>query len=292
MTSPAQRATPVLAFDRGSVFVDGTLGAVRLKHPEGIAVAEDGAIWCGGDGGEIYRVAPDGSSFEQVASTGGFTLGIAFDRAGGLFTCDLGHKVVFRLDLATRELATFAASTDTTPMRIPNFPVVDAARGHLFVSDSYGSDAPGPGIWRLDLATGDGHLWYDQPLTFANGMALSPDRTALYVVETFAHAVCRIPILSDGRPGEREVVATGIERLPDGLAFDYAGNLYISCYEPSRIYRLSPAGTLDLFYDDPDAHMLCHPTNCAFRGADLFTANLGRWHITRIATDSSGALLR
>jgi sugar lactone lactonase YvrE len=31
------------------------------------------------------------------------------------------------------------------------------------------------------------------------------------------------------------VVVEGIERLPDGLAVDRAGNLYISCYEPSRI---------------------------------------------------------
>lgn len=279
---------PILPFARGSVFVDGTLGDVRLKHPEGIAVADDGAIWCGGDGGEIYRVAPDGSSFEQIASTGGFTLGIAFDGAGGLFTCDLGHKAVFRLDLATRELTTFAASTDATPIRIPNFPVVDRARGCLYVSDSFGSDGPGPGIWRFDRTTGHAQLWYDRPLTFANGMALSPDRSALYVVETFAHSVCRIPIRPDGRPGEREVVAESIERLPDGLAFDAAGNLYISCYEPSRIYRLSPKSDLALLYDDPDAHMLCHPTNCAFRGSDLFTANLGRWHITRIAVDSPG----
>lgn len=285
-------AKPILAFERGSVFLDGTLGAVRLKHPEGIAVADDGAIWCGGDGGEIYRIAPDGSSFEQVASTGGFTLGIAFDGAGGLFACDLGHRAVFRLDLSTRELATFASSSEVTPIRVPNYPVVDVARGCLYVSDSYGPEGPGPGVWRFELATGQGELWYDQPLTFANGMALSPDRSSLYVVETFAHAVCRVPILADGRPGEREVVASGIERLPDGLAFDVAGNLYISCYEPSRIYRLSLEGTLELFYDDPDAHMLCHPTNCAFRGSELFTANLGRWHITRIVTDSPGAPLR
>lgn len=291
MTASSSSA-PLLAFDRGSVFIDGTLGAIRLKHPEGVAVADDGAIWCGGDGGEIYRIAPDGSSLEQVASTGGFTLGIAFDGAGGLFACDLGHRAVFRLDLATRELATFASSSEATPIRVPNYPVVDVARGCLYVSDSHGPEGPGPGVWRFDLATGQGELWYDQPLTFANGMALSPDRSALYVVETFAHAVCRIPILSDGRPGQREVVASGIERLPDGLAFDVAGNLYISCYEPSRIYRLSPEGKLDLFYDDPDAHMLCHPTNCAFRGSELFTANLGRWHITRIVTDSPGAPLR
>jgi len=38
------------------VFIDGTLGKVRLSHPEGIAIAADGSIWCGGDRGEIYRI--------------------------------------------------------------------------------------------------------------------------------------------------------------------------------------------------------------------------------------------
>jgi gluconolactonase len=40
--------------------------------------------------------------------------------------------------------------------------------------------------------------------------------------------------------------------------------------------------------DDPEAHMLCHPTNGAFRGRDFFTSNLGRWHITRTPVDAEG----
>ena len=79
-----------------------------------------------------------------------------------------------------------------------------------------------------------------------------------------------------------------IERLPDGLAFDARGNLYVSCYEPSRIYRVHPDGEIHLLVDDPDAHTLCHPTSCAFRGTELFTSNLGRWHIGRIEVGEQG----
>ena len=43
-----------------------------------------------------------------------------------------------------------------------------------------------------------------------------------------------------------------------------------------------------LLIDDPEAHMLCHPTNCAFRGQDLFSSNLGRWHITRTPVGVEG----
>jgi gluconolactonase len=122
-------------------------------------------------------------------------------------------------------------------------------------------------------------------------MALSPDRQTLYVIETFARRVSRIPIKDDGRAGDAETFVEGLERLPDGLAFDAEGTLYISCYEPSRLFRATPDGRLELLFDDPEAHLLCHPTNCAFRGTDLFTSNLGRWHITRIELGVSGAPL-
>jgi gluconolactonase len=281
----------VLPFDRASIFFDGTLGPVRLKHPEGLAVATDGAIWCGGDGGEIYRIEPDGSAIELIASTDGFTLGMAFDGRGQLFTCDLGHKAVFRLDLDSRRLDKFFTGSAGTTIRVPNYPVVDSTRDCLYVSDSHEFGVPGPGVWRVDLETGEGRLWYDKPLNFANGMALSPDRRWLYIVETFARQVSRISIGDDGSASDAEIFVAGIERLPDGLAFDGEGNLYISCYEPSRVFRASPEGRLELLYDDPEAHMLCHPTNCAFRGPELFTSNLGRWHITRIEVGKSGAPL-
>jgi gluconolactonase len=281
----------ILPLGRANVFFDATLGPVRLKHPEGLAVAPDGAIWCGGDGGEIYRIDPEGSAIEVIANTGGFTLGMAFDGAGHLYTCDLGHAAVFRLNIASGQLERFARERGAARLRVPNYPVVDAGRGCLYVSDSHGFGQPGPGVWRFDLATGEGDLWFDQTMTFANGMALSPDRAWLYIVETFARRVVRIPIQTDGAPGNAEPFIKGIERLPDGLAFDSAGNLYVACYEPSRLYRAGPDGRLDLLIDDPEAHTFCHPTNCAFRGSDLFTANLGRWHITRVPVGIAGAPL-
>ncbi|MGH3089503.1 MAG: SMP-30/gluconolactonase/LRE family protein [Rubrobacteraceae bacterium] len=276
---------PILSIDRADIFFDGMFSEPRLKHPEGIALDGDGNVWCGGEGGEIYRIRRDGSEIELVASTEGFTLGLAFDGSGNLYTCDLKHAAVFRLDTDGR-LERFADGDGGRRLRVPNFPVIDERRNCLYVSDSYDMRERGPGVWRFDLDTGKGGLWYDRPMVFANGMALSHEGDLLYVAETFARRVSRIPILRNGSAGEAEVFVRGIERLPDGLAFDAEGNLYVSCYEPSRIYKVSPDGRIELLIDDPEAHTLCHPTNCAFRGGELFASNLGRWHITRIVVDA------
>lgn len=59
---------------------------------------------------------------------------------------------MFRYDPANGKLDRFAGGGIVTP----NFPVVDEARGALFVSDSHRFGTPGGGIWRYDLATGEG----------------------------------------------------------------------------------------------------------------------------------------
>lgn len=282
---------PHISIDQSVVFFDGVFSEPRLNHPEGIAVDADGNIWCGGEVGEYFRIAADGSSIKLMGSTGGFTLGLAFDTQGRLYGCDLKHAAVFRLDPSSGALDQFATGDGTQNMRIPNVPVVDPQRNCLYVSDSHDFHAAGPGVWRFDLETGAGSLWYDRPLRFANGMALSADRAWLYVAETFARRVVRIPILDDGSAGEAELYLSEIPGLPDGLALDVAGRLYVTCYEPSRIYRREADGQLQLLIDDPEAHTLCHPTNIAFRGTDLFNSNLGRWHITRTAVGVAGVSL-
>lgn len=76
--------------------------------------------------------------------------------------------------------------------------------------------------------------------------------------------------------------------LPDGLAFDAVGNLYVACYEPSQVLRVAPDGAVERFIGDGEAHLFCHPTNVAFRDNTLFTTNLGRWHITAVDTRTKG----
>jgi len=278
--------TPILPLSAARVFHDAIFGHPRLQHPECVAVADDGAVWCGTENGELMRIAPDGQIMERVASTGGFILGIAFDGSGHLLACDSRHACVFRLHIASARLERF-----TPPgIGIPNFPVVDRARGCLYVSDSVGHGTPGPGVWRYDLATGEGAVWWQKTMHFANGMTLAPDGTSLLVAETEARRIVRLHIGADGRATGSEPVASDLPGWPDGLAFDEAGRLYVACYEPSRILRIED-GEVRVLIEDPFAHLLCHPTNIAFRGDTLFAANLGRWHVTAIVCDAAGPAL-
>jgi gluconolactonase len=280
----------LVARERVRVVFEGSLTEPRLDHPEGVAIHRDGSIWCGGERGQIYRLSPDGRELQQLASTGGFCLGMAFDADDNLFICDLKHAAVMRLDSINGTVERWADGAPGHRFRIPNFPAFDDA-GRLYVSDSHAFGEPGPGVFRFE-GNGSGELWYGEDVSFANGLALSADGQHLYVAETFAHRVFRIPILPDGTAGRREEVAELGAALPDGLAFDAEGNLYVGCYEPSQVLRIDPAGRVATLFRDATAHTLAHPTNVAFRGTTMFTANLGRWHVTAIEVGLAGLPLR
>lgn len=119
-------------------------------------------------------------------------------------------------------------------------------------------------------------------MEFANGMALAPDGSGLLVVESTAARVSFVPILPDGSAGKPTTHLQGVEQVPDGIALAADGTIFVSCYEPSRIWRKRPGAPLELLIEDPVATTLCHPTNIALTGTRMITANLGRWHLAEI----------
>ena len=255
---------------------DGLLSKPRLDHAECVVVAPDGALWCGGEGGQIYRI--DGDRIEEVASTGGFLLGLALG-PDALYACDLALPGLWRLDLATGTLARFGADIPGHPLVNPNYPVL-MPDGGLLVSDSGRAGEPRVGLLRYD-PDGRGEVWLDEPLNFANGLAWSPDHRTLYVAESWGYRVAAIDVGADGRPaGPARTYAETPGFIVDGLAVDADGVLYVGAYEPSAVLRIPAPGQVEVFAHDETAHLLCHPTNLAFRGQELVVANLGRWHLT------------
>ena len=266
------------------VFADG------LDHPECVALHPDGSVWAGGEGGQIYKISNDGTQLNEVANTGGFILGIAFNPTGDwLIICDLKNHCLWKLDSYSYELVKFSEGADEHKYNIPNYAVFDDA-GNCYVSESGAFREICGKILKYDTQ-GNGSVWHNGPFNFANGLALNHTQDYIFVVSSWLPGVEKVAIGPDGSAGERSVYCTLPKTVPDGIAFDFEGNLLVSCYTPNRIFKIAPDQTATVLVDDWEAHTLSNPTNVAFGGPDndqLYVSNLGRWHILKIEYGQKG----
>ena len=252
----------------------------KLNHPEGLAVGRDGTLYAGGEAGEVYRISPDGKKVETIANTGGFCLGITLDQEENIFICDMDKHAVLKVT-PKGKVKIYADSAHGRTFRCPNFSVFDSS-GNLYVSDS-GEWKQGSGVVYRIAPNGKTSLFSAGPFHFTNGLALDAREQYLYVVESNLNRVLRIEIRSDGSAGQPEIFIEGMERGPDGLAFDVHGDLYVTTYATNCIYRVTQDRRVSLVCRDLENLLLCQPTNCAFGGPrfdQLFLSNLGRDHIS------------
>ena len=174
-----------------------------------------------------------------------------------------------------------------------NWPIglVLDAKGNLYVCDSGEWKADDGQIYRISPG-GKTEVWDRRLKEFPNGLCLGPDGRTLYIAMSLnPPRVDRVEIKPDGSAGAFETVVEFPKTVPDGVAFDTDGNLYVSMYRPDVIYRLTPSGRLDVLAEDFQGTLIAAPTNIAFCGKDrdiLLGANIGRWHITRYDVGATG----
>lgn len=263
--------------------------ASGLDHPEGLAWDPSGSIIAGGEAGQLYRVNPASGEVTEISRTGGYVLGVAIDGSGRVYWCDMADHAVKRFDPATERTIVWSQGAPAVPFRVPNSLVFDAV-GRLYVSES-GAWADHDGAMFVIDPDGTTRVASTECRDFANGVAIDPTGTFLYVVETSGPALARFPIISDGELGPRELVTTLGRTVPDGLAFAVDGRLLISCYRPDAILAWDGVAVSTLI-DDWTGLTLSAPTNLAFFGPDLdrlATANLASQHLTEVVGGMRGA---
>jgi sugar lactone lactonase YvrE len=82
------------------------------------------------------------------------------------------------------------------------------------------------------------------------------------MVESSAPGVSAMSL--DGGPLEMVIE---MERcVPDGLALDAEGGLFISCYQPNQLWHWSKDEGLALVFEDWTGEYVLSPTNIAFYG--------------------------
>ncbi|MCE6988563.1 SMP-30/gluconolactonase/LRE family protein [Dyadobacter sp. CY323] len=130
------------------------------------------------------------------------------------------------------------------PVQTPNDLLVDS-RGNLYFTDSVRAEG------KVFFHGSDGNeKCIITDIDYANGIALNPDETRLYVAESYSN---RVRVYDLEAPGEPAETYTCIDlpahpsgdlacNLPDGLATDREGRLWVAHYGMQAIQVIAPDG--------------------------------------------------
>jgi sugar lactone lactonase YvrE/enterochelin esterase-like enzyme len=255
--APLERLGPLLiAGEAWSLVGEG----YRLS--EGTAVNAKGEVFFTDiPASKAYKIGRDGKPAEFIADTKRSN-GQAFAPDGRLYAVATG----------TREILAYTADGKPTVIatEIAGNDLVVAHNGNLYVTNppAGGSNEPSK-IW---LIKPDGTKQVvDTGLKFANGIALSPDQTLLYVADYRSHWVYSYVIQPDGTLAHKQRYFhlhsrdEDDESFADGLKVDRDGNLYVATRLGIQI--CDQAGRVNAIIPTPNGRI----TNLVFGGENFDT---------------------
>lgn len=219
-------------------------------------------LWVDVIAGLLHRFDPEEGT-DRAVDLGDVLGMVAPRRAGGLVAA-LGGSVV-HLDADLREVGRSDVEPNQPANRL-NDGRCDAA-GRLWIGtmrrDGTGTQGA---LYRIDP---DGSVHPQlRDVGLSNGLEWSPDGHRMYYIDTPTRRVDVFDYdVEVGQASNRRPLLDVPEGhgLPDGMAVDADGCLWVACYGGWAVRRYTPAGVLDRQVGLPAAHV----TACAFGGPDL-----------------------
>ncbi|RJQ86488.1 MAG: SMP-30/gluconolactonase/LRE family protein [Desulfobacteraceae bacterium] len=259
-----------------------------LMRPEGAMALDDGTLYAADGRGQCAHIQRDGRT-EFFGDLGGAPNGICIDPRGPCIVANIGNGQVQSVQPDGRHeiLLTHAGGRR---MRAPNFPFLDS-KGRLWVSNSTEQEDissvlvdPKPDGCVVLIENGRARI-VAEGIYFANGLTLDHEEACLYVAQTMRRNILRYRILSDGTLGPAELFGPdflGRLGFPDGIAFDAAGNLWVTFPQWNAVGYITPAGVLKMYLEDPQRRVLQRPSNICFGWEGRTTAFIGNLDGTTI----------
>jgi sugar lactone lactonase YvrE len=211
----------------------------------------------------VHRLSAAGvhSSWDVGCQAGAVVL-----RASGGLLVAAGNGF-FSLDPLTGSVAELASAPGLPDTRM-NDGKCDRA-GRFYAGTMAADESPGRGsFYRLDTDLSVTEIFTG--IGISNGLGWSPDDTLMYYIDSLAY---RVDVMgydpTTGRTGQRQpFVALGSgDVMPDGMAVDAEGGIWVAVWGGGVIQRYDPDGRLTGVVRVPAANV----TSCAFGGPDLST---------------------
>lgn len=180
-------------------------------------------------GGGVHRLDPDGTVETLVPKRRGVG-GVAVHADGGI-VCS-GRDLIRVVDGETSEV--FSVDAAWNDLAVDTMGRVWAGTVRFPVFDPSAEVVPGE-LWCVDA---DGGRPVVEGVTHCNGVGFSPDGDRVYVSDTRRDVV----VSTDLEGGDRRELSVP---MPDGLAVDTDGFLWVACFAEGMVVRIDPDGAVE-----------------------------------------------
>ena len=264
-----------------------------MDHNESISVGPRGEAYTTGFVTcRVFRLNLEANTAEAFASTTPRrVLGQVVDADGNLYCAqpDASGSQIIQITPEGKQ-SVYSKGPVGRGFMSANTPVFDRA-GNMYVSDTGSWSAKVDGhICLIRPGGSDVEVWTKYPIDTPNGIAIDGEEKFIYYVETWGNSISRIAIKKDGSSGEVERVLHMPHHVPDGIAFDEEGRLWIAVHRPDKICVFDLATRrLEDFAFDWQGEALRGPCHVAFAGANrevLLASSLDKATVHRF--DSPG----